>query len=287
MHRRALLLVALPAFVPLLSGPAAAQSADWTEPFDPVRVADDVYYVGSRGLSSFLFTSAEGHILVDPTVDENVPGILESVRSLGFDPADIRVVLVTHAHWDHVGGLASLLAATGAELRVSEADAPFVEAGRDFGFESDGYAAATVDALVGDGETVRVGDAALTAVVTPGHTPGCTSWRGTVRVAGVERSFVLVCSLSVLALYDLAGDNATYAGQADDFCRSLARLEALEADIFLSNHGGFFGLAGKAERARAGEAEAFVDPEGLPAFLVNARRAIDEARVGQGLAACG
>lgn len=286
MHRRALPLCALPAFVALLSGPAAAQSASWTEPFDPVPVADDVYYVGSRGLSSFLFTSTDGHVLVDPTLDENVPGILDRVRSLGFDPGDIRVVLVTHAHWDHVGGLASLLAATGAELRVAEADAPFVEEGRDFGFESEGYAPARVDARLVDGEIVRVGDVALTAVVTPGHTPGCTSWRGTVRVAGVERPFVLVCSLSVLD-YDLAGDDATYPGQGDDFCRSLARLQALEADVFLSNHGGFFGLAAKAERARAGDAEAFVDPEGLPGFLANARRAIDEARVGQGLARCG
>lgn len=286
MHRRALPLFALPAFVALLPGPAAAQSASWTEPFDPVPVADDVYYVGSRGLSSFLFTSTDGHILVDPTLDENVPGILDRVRSLGFDPADIRVVLVTHAHWDHVGGLASLLAATGAELRVAEADAPFVEAGRDFGFESDGYAPARVDARLGDGETVRVGDAALTAVLTPGHTPGCTSWRGTVRVAGVERSFVLVCSLSVLD-YDLAGDDATYPGQGDDFCRSLARLEALDADVYLSNHPGFFGLADKAARARAGDAEAFVDPGGLAGFLGSARRAIDEAREGQGLPRCG
>jgi metallo-beta-lactamase class B len=112
-----------------------AQSPDWTEPRTPVRIADQLYYVGTAGLASYLFTSDEGHILIDAPLQANVPLILENIRSLGFDPADIRIQLASHAHFDHVGGLADMREATGAELVLTEADAAFVRSGRDFGLE--------------------------------------------------------------------------------------------------------------------------------------------------------
>lgn len=259
---------------------------DWTRPFEPVAVADRLYYVGSAGLGAFLLTSDEGHILIDGTLEENVPALLDNVRSLGYDPGDIRIHLVTHAHYDHVGGSAAVVRATGADLLASEEDAPFLREGRDFGLDTEGYAAVEVTRTFGHLETVRLGDLALTAHVTPGHTPGCTNWTGTVMVDGQPRRFLLTCSLSALGAYRLAGDDPTWPGLAESFCTSLAYLEAQEADVFLANHGQFFGLEEKAAARRAGNAEAFVDPGGLDRFLEGAAAGIDRARERQGLPAC-
>ena len=270
----------------LLSPGLSAQSNNWADPFTPVQIADDFYYVGSAGLSSFLLTSPEGHVLIDATLEENVPMILANIRALGFDPADIRLLLATHAHFDHVAGSAAMIAATGAEFRVSAADAGFVSRGEDFGFSSEGYPAARPDGMVLDGEPITVGGVTLTPLVTPGHTPGCTSWRGSVTVEGVQRSWLLVCSLSLLGDYRLTGEDETWPGLAADFCSSLQLLERQSADIFLSNHGVFFDLAAKAARVAGGDTEAFVDPTGLPEFLVDARARIDRGRLGQGLPAC-
>lgn len=253
----------------------------------PIQVADSVYYVGTEGLSSFLFVSQGGHLLIDPTLDENVDHILQNVAELGFDPQDIEVVLTTHAHWDHVAGAARLTSETGAELWVSREDAPFVRAGRDFGFESDGYPPAQVSRELRDGEVVSLGSHSLRAMITAGHTPGCTTWTGVVHVRGEPRSFVLVCSLSVLDLYRLSGENPTYVGQAEDFCSSVAKLRSLDADILLSNHGGFFDLERKAAEAAAGNGSVFVDPGELTRFLDDAERRIDRGRERQGLRPCG
>jgi len=264
----------------------AQMPANWTEPFEPVQIADNLFYVGSAGLSAFLLTSDDGHMLIDATLDENVPRVLDNIRSLGFEPRDIRVHLVTHAHFDHVAGAAQILRETGAELLVSELDATFLSAGRDFGFESDGYPPAQVTRTLAHLETVRLGDIAVTAHATPGHTPGCTSWSGTVTISGDPRRFVLVCSLSALSDYRLAGDDPTYSGQAADFCQSLGHLRSLESDIFLSNHGQFFGLEERAASRRAGDALAFVDSEAQGLFLDGAAVAIDRALTGQGLPTC-
>ena len=293
----------------------ACQSADttWTDPFEPVRIADNLYYVGTAGLSAFLLTSAAGHIRIDAPMQENVPLILENIRSVGFDPHDVRVHLATHAHYDHVGGFSDMLQVTGGDLVISERDASFVEAGADFGFDDEaaanfglyvdgypsavvtrafarlmaGYPPAEVTRTIAHLEEVRVGDLALTAHVTPGHTPGCTSWSGSVRIGDERLQFVLVCSLTVLSMYRLAGDEPTYEGQASDFCRSLAYLRTLEPDIFLSNHAQGFNLRKKSDALRAGDPRAFVDDTNYHRFLDGAEIAIEKALKDQGLESCG
>lgn len=261
---------------------AAAQNASWTERFAPVRIADGLYYVGTAGLSAFLLTSDGGHILIDAPLEENVPLILANIRELGFDPADVRVQVASHAHFDHVGGMAALLAATGADLVLSAADARFVREGSDFGLNTGGYAAASPARTIEHLGTVRVGDVEITAHLTPGHTPGCTTWSGTVEIAGEPFEFVSVCSLSVLPNYRLVGNDLTYAGQAADYCRSVAHLESLDPDIFLGSHGGWFGLDGKATALRAGNARAFVEKESYRTYLAEARASIERALAGQG-----
>jgi metallo-beta-lactamase class B len=255
----------------------AQGSPDWTNPREPFQIADNLYYVGTQGLSSFLFTSDEGHILIDAPLDDNVPQIVASIRRLGFDPADIRIQLASHAHLDHVGGLAAMGRVTGADLVVSAADAAFVREGRDFGLAgiTGGYPAAVVTRTVGHMETVRLGDIALTAHLTPGHTPGCTSWGGTVRIGGTPYELISVCSLSVLGNYQLGGDQPTYPGQARDYCTSLAHLESLDPDIFLGAHGGWFGIDDKQPRRRAGEATAFVERGMYRTYLAGARAGVE------------
>lgn len=251
--------------------------ANWTEPVESVRIADDLYYVGTAGLSAFLFTSDEGHVLLDAPMPDNVPLLLDNIRGLGFDPADIQVLLASHAHFDHVGGLADMLAATGADLVLSEADAAYIGEGRNFGVGdlSDGYPPAHAARTIRHLETVRVGDIELTAHLTPGHTPGCTSWGGTVRIGGEPYTFVSICSLTVLPMYRIAGDDPSYAGQGRDFCESLAHLESLDPDIFLAAHPGFFGFGPKRRARVEGDVTAFVERDRYRAYLTRARAAIE------------
>ena len=240
-----------------LAAPVAAQGpASWREAIEPVRIADQLYYVGSAGLGAFLLTSDEGHVLIDGPLEENVALVLDNVRALGFDPYDVRVLLATHAHADHVGGLAGLEEATGGRLLASEGDAPFLESGRNFAFDGATYPPVEVSGTLTHLEPVRVGPLELVPHVTPGHTPGCTSWSGRVTIEGEPHTFLILCSLSALSDYRLGGEDPTYRGQAQDFCQSVAHLRTLDPDIFLANHQEFFGLADKAEARRAGDVRA-------------------------------
>lgn len=286
MKRRAsgIAFALLSVFIPAAG--ICQDTSDWTEPFEPVQIADNLFYVGSAGLSAFLLTSDEGHVLIDAPLAENVPLLLRNIRTLGFDPRDIRLHVVTHAHFDHVAGLAELMAVTGGELVVSEGDSPFITEGRDFGFDSDGYPPAEVGRTLTHLEPVRLGDLELIPHVTPGHTPGCTSWSGTATIDGEPYRYVLVCSLSALDVYRLGGDDPTYTGQAVDFCRSVAHLESVEPDIFLSNHAQFFALADKAASRRSGDERAFVDRGEYRPYLEEAAEAIDRELERQGLGSC-
>jgi len=263
--------------------PAAAQSSDWTEPLDPFQIGDGLYYVGTAGLAAYLFTSEEGHILIDVPLDENVERVVAAIRSLGFDPADVRIQLASHAHFDHVGGLARMGEITRAELVLSEADGRYVAEGRDFGLAGlDGYPPARPDRTVRHLETVVLGPWRLTAHVTPGHTAGCTSWSGDVMIEGRPYSFVSVCSLSVLGSYRLVGPEATYEGQGRDYCRSLAHLRTLEPDVFIAPHGSFYGLRDKLAAREAGDALAFVERERYARYLDQAEASIERTLAEQG-----
>jgi metallo-beta-lactamase class B len=278
--RRALAIVACATLV--CAPPMFAQS-DWTEPREPFQIGAGLYYVGTAGLAAYLFTSDQGHILIDAPLDENVERVVANIRALGFDPADVDVQLASHAHFDHVGGLARMGAITGAELVLSEADASYVGQGRDSGLPGlAGYPPARADRTVGHLETVTLGPWRLTAHLTPGHTAGCTSWSGDVVIEGRSRSFLSVCSLSVLGSYRLVGPEATYPGQGRDYCRSVAHLRTLEPEVFLGPHGSFFGLEEKLAQRRAGNALAFVEGDRYRQYLDSAERAIERTLTEQG-----
>lgn len=252
----------------------------WTEAMDPFQVAQGLYYVGTVGLASYLVTSDEGHILIDAPMQANTQRVLSNIRRLGFEPSDIRVQLATHAHFDHVGGIAGMLEATGSDLVVSEGAAALVASGGGPQALSP-YPPAQADRVIGHLETVSVGDRRLTSHLTPGHTRGCTSWSGEVEIDGDPLTFVLVCSLSVLPDYRLTGEDETYPGIARDYCSSLEHLRTLRPDIFLANHGGFMGLADKVRALGTGDDRAFVDPARYTSFLDGAEAAIERA-LGEG-----
>lgn len=250
-------------------------------PDEPFRIAGNLYHVGATGVTAFLLTGPDGHILIDGGYPETAPLIIGSMARLGFDIRDVRMLLNSHAHFDHAGGLRELQEASGGELWISEGDAAVVAAGgagdRTFGplrFLGVGrFPAARVDHRFSDGDTLRVGRLEVTAHVTAGHTPGCTSWSFSVRHADRDLRAVSVCSLSLLPFMDF-GPEESYPGIREDFERSFRTLRSLPVDIFLGSHGSFFELERKrrASAAAADPVEPFIDPAGYAEYLERAER---------------
>jgi metallo-beta-lactamase class B len=242
----------------------------------PFQIAGNLYSVGSFDVTSFLLTGPEGHVLIDGGYAETAPLIIENIAELGFDIADVKVLLNSHAHFDHAGGLAALQDASGAELWISEGDAEAVAAGgaddptigpaRDLGLGT--FPAPHINHRFEDGATIRLGPLALTGHVTGGHTRGCTSWSFPVQGGERELLAVSICSLSVLPGVSLV-EPETYPGIRGDFERSFTKLRSLSADIFLGSHGSFFAVERKLrERVASGDrGKPFVDRAGYQRFI--------------------
>ncbi|HRK63646.1 MAG TPA: subclass B3 metallo-beta-lactamase [Terricaulis sp.] len=243
----------------------------------PVEIAQGVYYVGASDIAAYLIDTGEGLILIDGGYAETAPIILDNIRALGFAPSDVRILLNTHAHFDHAAGLAALKQATGAQLYASPEDAALLRAGgrgdfflRDF-FR---YTPVSADHELRDGEAVTLGAVTLTAHFMPGHTKGCTSWTfpATMRDGAVRQTLV-ICSLSTLR-YDLVG-NADYPEIAADYARTYEALNALPCEIFLGAHGRWFDLPAVRTRVAAGDHNAFVQPQACRAFLAESQGAYE------------
>ncbi|QUD87484.1 subclass B3 metallo-beta-lactamase [Phenylobacterium montanum] len=275
----ALALVATPA-------PAAVPGEDlWSEPLAPFKIADNLYYVGSKELTAFLIVTPKGDILLDGGVPKNGPMVLDNVRALGFDPHDIKILINSHAHFDHAGPFAMLKQATGAQMVISRGDAPVIESGgeTDFFFHKRMFPPAKVDRVIDDGDTVSLGGVTLTAHITAGHTKGCTSWTLPVTVDGQAKQALFICSLTLLPGYRLTGDPG-YPNLGADFARSIATLRAQRCDLFLASHGGFIDLLKKREAMLAGaKTNPFIDPAGCKAYIDHGEASLHrlEARGGQ------
>jgi metallo-beta-lactamase class B len=245
---------------------AFAKSGRWNEPFAPFAVMGNVHYVGTAGVSAWLITSPKGHVLIDGILPQSVPQIIGNISALGYKISDVKFLLNSHAHFDHAGGLAGLARASRAVMVASAADKPILEAG-DIGFgPSKGMAfpPVRVDRVIGEGDTVRLGGITLTAHMTPGHTPGCTSWSMPVTGAdGTAHRAFFHCSATV-AGQALAPES--WPGMVAAYRTTFARVRGFKADIFLANHDNFFDLAAKRARQVAGDANAFVDAGELQRF---------------------
>lgn len=251
-----------------LALPAHALPHD-NDPVAPFKIGEGLYYVGASDITSFLIKTKDGLILIDGGYDTTAPQILANIRTLGFDPKQVKILLNTHAHLDHAGGLAQLKRETGATLYASRLDGELMARGGkgDFGLgDAYGYAPIKPDRVLADGQKVSLGGWTLTAHLTPGHTRGCTTWTFPVTVAGKARQALLLCSNSVLSMYRLAG-RESYPGIAADYQRSYATWRSLPCEVFLGSHGMFFNLKAKRAALEAGKSDAFVDPAGCKSYF--------------------
>ena len=261
-----------PIFVLALTAGALAQaSPDWTEPFPPFHIAGNLYYVGSKGLAMYLVSTPQGNILINSGLEANVPMIEASIEKLGFKFKDTKVLLISHAHWDHDAGSATIKKMTGATYMVMDADVAVVESGGKADFQygntpSSLYPPTKVDRVLHDGDEVRLGGTVLVAHLTPGHTKGCTTWTMTVSEGGKTYNVVIIGSPNVNPGYKLV-NNAAYPQIAGDYERMWRVLKSLPCDIFLGAHGDYFGLGGKYRLMKEGGSNPFIDPDGYKKYV--------------------
>jgi metallo-beta-lactamase class B len=256
------------------------------EPTDPVRIAGPIHYVGTRGIAAYLITTPAGHILLDGLMPGSEALLEASIRKLGFKPEDIRLLIISHAHVDHVGTLAYFKKLTGASVEVMEADVPLLKSGgtadylyaREVAFH---FPPVVADRALKDGDTASLGGLTLTARHTPGHTRGCTTWVTTVEEDGRPYRVVFAGSTSVNPGTRLV-EGPSYAGIAADYRRALDVLASLEPDVFLSGHGGYFDFEKKRARAASAGARAFVDPEGYKRVIAGQRANFEAAVAKEG-----
>jgi glyoxylase-like metal-dependent hydrolase (beta-lactamase superfamily II) len=266
----------------LIATPSAAQldPPAWKRPTPAFRIVGPIWYVGTEGLSAYLIKTRAGAILLDGTLAENAPAIVRNVEAAGVRMRDVKLLLNSHAHFDHAAGLAALKAASGARLVAGAADKAALDTGLPPGEVSYGvirFPAVRVDRAIRDGEQVRLGGVALTAVATPGHTPGNTTWTMQVRdpqVAGGRTLTVVFAGSLNVAGNRLVG-NRRYPGIVADFRRSIARLGVLKADVLLPGHPEAVDVLGRGKRAAAGERDAFVAPELLGASVAASAKAFE------------
>jgi metallo-beta-lactamase class B len=254
---------------------------EWTTSLAPFKITDNVYYVGSKDLAAYLIVTSAGDILINSNLVSSPPQILESIQKLGFKPHDVKILLISHAHFDHDAGSAELIRATGAKYMVMDADVPVVESGgaKDFAYPNDRYPVATVDRVLHDGDEVELGGVVLTAHKTPGHTRGCTTWAMRSLVNGTLRDVVIVGSWNVndgFRLVDRPGKPASYPGIAQDYAHAFEVLKGLKCDVFVGAHGAYFDMLAKLEKAKAGAGEAaWIDPDGYKRAVEERERAFD------------
>ena len=284
MIRFAQLLVAFA----LIAAPLrAAIDPSWTTPIAPFRIADNLYYVGSRDLAAYLVTTPAGNILINANLESSPPQIRASVEKLGFRWTDTKILLNGQAHYDHMAGSAEVVRETHAKNMVMDGDVQVVETGGRADFLANSgslalYPPVKVDRLLHDGDTVTLGGVTLTAHKTAGHTRGCTTWTMRAHVPGEPpkqlRDVVIVGGVSFWSDFhfvDRPGKPASYPGIAQDFEHTFATLHALPCDIFLGAHGQYFNMLSKLERYPAEGPRVFIDPAGYAAFVAKGQSAFE------------
>lgn len=255
---------------------AAGSPAAWTAPAAPFRVVGDLWSVGSEGISTFALKTKAGVVLFDAGMPAFAPQVLANLKAIGVKPSDVKVIVTSHAHFDHVGGLAALRQATGAPVAVMAQDVKADETGTYAGYENKvafRFPPVKVDRVLHDGDTVKLGGEVLTAHLTAGHTAGCTSWTFPVREAGRTYTVLYQCSMSVAA--NRIADRPQYPGIADDYRRTFATLKAMKADVFLAPHPEQYDRDAKLARVAPGAPNPFVDPGELPRRVAAAEAAFE------------
>jgi len=252
--------------------------AHWTKPMRPYRVVGNIYYVGSEGLSAWLISSSAGHALLDGGPSPAGARLIEAnIAALGFKLSDVKILINTHAHFDHAGGLAQLKADTGAKVWASRPDEPALEQGQHFGDNDNGltpFPAVKVDKAFGDGARLKLGETTLVAHLTPGHTIGCTSWTTQVIDRGRPLNVTFNCSTSVAG--NVLVGNRTYRNIVADYRATFATLRALPTDVMLPSHEEQGSLLAKRKKMLSGDVNAFIDPTEIARYATASEEAFDK-----------
>jgi metallo-beta-lactamase class B len=238
---------------------------------DAYKVIGNIYYVGATDISSHVISTPAGLILLDTGSAQMLPVIRANVEKLGFRVQDIKIILSSHAHWDHVEGHAAMQALTGAEVMAVGEDATAIASGVDnSALGAQGWKPVKVNRILKDGESVTLGGVTMQALLTPGHTKGCTTWTTTVQDGGRSYLVVFVGGIGINEGVKLVG-NTRHPGIIEDYARTFRVLKDLNADVFLAQHPNIYGMAEKVQRLKAGgSSHPFIDPQGY-------QRAVSEA----------
>ena len=262
-------------FVLVASSAVAQSHPEWSAPIAPFQIADNLYYVGSQELASFLIVTPKGDILINGNLASSPPLIRRSVEQLGFHMGDVKILLNSQAHFDHIAGNAEILRETHAQQIVMDGDVAPMEHGGTADLSDDHYPATHVDRVLHDGDTVSLGGVTLTAHKTAGHTRGCTTWTFRTAQHGVARDVVIVGGLNPLdyRLVAKPGKPLQWPTINSDFEHTFAVMKGLPCDIFLGAHGSYFDMLPKlARRSSAADESVWVDSAGYRALLVSAER---------------
>jgi len=260
---------------PPASGPpgggAAAAVAAMKAPFAPFHIIGNIYYVGSAGLACYLITTPAGNILLDTGYPDMAPMIEGHIKTLGFKLEDTKILINSHAHIDHGGGMGQIKMDTGGQLVAMAEDVPYFENGghNDVVFgDRNLFPPVHVDRVIHDGDTVTLGGVTLTAHWTPGHTPGNTTWTMVTEDTGKAYNVVFLGIVTPSPNTNLAAPNPNYPSMAADWARTMKVLPTLKCDVFLASNGSFFDLQKKHDALVANpDTNPFIDPAGCKAYL--------------------
>ncbi len=258
----------------------SSMASQWTAPQSPFRVHGNTYYVGSRGLTALLITSAAGHVLIDVPLEENVEMIEANIRALGFRPEDVQMILNSHAHHDHAGGIARMAQRSGAKVHASAASARALRAGGDDAEDPQHGSAAKFVAIAkvkrfDDGATLRLGDIELTAHLTPGHTPGSTTWTWRSCEKGRCVSMVYADSLTAMVAGKYRYSDPAHPERVVDFRAGLKSVAALDCDVLITPHPEASGFLDRIARRDGGDAKALIDRDACRVYAKGAAERLD------------
>jgi len=267
----------------------AQVAPSWTTPIVPFRIADNLYYVGSQGLASYLVVTPAGNILINANLATSPSQLRSSVEALGFHWNDIKILLNSQAHADHMAGAAEVIRETHAQNMVMDGDVSVVESGARTDFLSPSpnipaYAPVRVDRVLHDGDTVALGGVTLTAHKTAGHTRGCTTWTMRAHLPGepaeTMRNIVIVGGTGFWSEFHFVatpGHPVSYPGIVQDFQHTFSVLRALPCDVFLGAHGGYFDMLTKLKSYPQKGSRVFIDPDGYKQFVTDAQANFEKA----------
>ena len=258
----------------------AQMIASMKEAFPPYHIIGNINYVGSKGLACYLITTRAGAILLDTGYPDMASQIEGNIQKLGYKLSDVKIVIDSHAHIDHAGGVAELKNATGAQVMSLAEDAVYLESGGHndviFG-DRNPFPAVKVDRILHDGEGVTLGGVTLTPHLTPGHTPGNTTWTMVTEDKGKKYNVVFFGIVTVMPNAKLSG-NPAYPTMGADYARTMKVLPTLACDVFLASNGSFYNMEQKHDALMKGaDPNPFIDPAGCKAFVDRAEDSYQQA----------